>query len=570
MRVWTVVLLGLLCVTPFAGAQDAVTSLAPLLSIEKVDQLPSGTPLYGFSTLDLTGPKKFNGRLLGVLYDSNGPGLHVIAVELDGDFFKSSGIIAGQSGSPVFVDVDGKPHKIGTLSFGYGWQKNPIGFLTPIADVLASEHSGSPAFKALQASNGTERVHSFMERFSNDPGVRLLRSLDSISSGASVSGTNQPVTPGSVLGVQLAWGDYDLTAHGTVSHVDGEKIFMFGHPFLQLGQVEYRLIRSRVLTVQQGYKSSFIMAAPIRGAKPVGVITQDRATGISGILGQEPKSAIPVTVHAVMGARENTISYETVSDPKIGPVLIALGVDSVITTSLRQIGDVTIFMSGSIELTNGLEIQLDEAFFDGTGPVMSILRKTQMILDNEFSAAKIKQVTVSLRMFEETRKLSIESATLAQSNIKSGDTLSLHVTLSQPLHDPRTLTWEIPIPEHLRPGVGKIIVADADTLNTTEREDGNVVNLTTLVESLNHVRPSDIVYVYVVLPPSAVDQEKAKLGKQPLKFGDTTINVQEISKRLSANVVEYRIPMSDFLVSGSKTLEFKVGIPLDFSAIPVH
>ena len=101
-----------------AGLAPATTAEEPMLNITQVETLPYGAPVYGFSTLDPSGPRRFEGRFLSVMYNANGSGHDWIAVTLD----DLPVIAAGQSGSPVYVDIQGVRNKIGTLSFGDNWR----------------------------------------------------------------------------------------------------------------------------------------------------------------------------------------------------------------------------------------------------------------------------------------------------------------------------------------------------------------------------------------------------------------------------------------------------------------
>ena len=78
------------------------------------------------------------------------------------------------------------------------------------------------------------------------------------------------------------------------------------------------------------------------------------------------------------------------------------------------------------------------------------------------------------------------------------------------------------------------------------------------MESLNQKRRSDAVYVYTVLPPSKVDPGESGQACS-IKLGDIDAILRKTSKRLSSNVEEYEIVVSDFQVSGSKELNFEIG-----------
>ena len=47
--------------------------------------------------------------------------------------------------------------------------------------------------------------------------------------------TTRPLQPGDAVGVALLTGDFELGATGTVTHVDGDRVYAFGHPLYNLG-----------------------------------------------------------------------------------------------------------------------------------------------------------------------------------------------------------------------------------------------------------------------------------------------------------------------------------------------
>ncbi len=568
MRPNRVVLTAVLVIGLLLAWISPVRSDEPILATSDVELLPWGTPVYGFSTLDPSGPQKFTGKLLGVMHNAIGSGHDLFVVVFDGSF-SSSNIIAGQSGSPVYVKRGGTAYKIGTVSYGNYYATNPIAYLTPISEILAAGNNPEAPPAASLGMQPVMFVGWLKELLpAQDPFLHAV--ADGMTSGISVSGAPTPVVAGAVLGVQLAWGDFDLTAYGTVSHVDGEKVYMFGHPFLKLGPAQYRLVSARVLAVQRGIQQSYIVAAPVADTPPLGTITQDRETAISGVLGKEPENTIPVSVSLTTSTGEkHQFSFTSIGDPALAPRIIGIGVVQAIQSWSRGMGEMTLFVSGKLDVSGIGDVEFSNSYSDSSGPFFDVRSKLESVLQNDYSRATVKRIDVTAKVFDEYRKLTIENAVLEQSTLKPGDTINLHVTLGQQLKDPKTVNIEVPLPKDLQYGVGKVVVGDADTIDTAERSGSNVVNLTTLVESLNQKRRSDAVYVYVVLPPSRMGPGESEPPHE-LVLGDITAEVKKTSKRLSSNVLEYQVLVNDFQVSGDQELEFKVGNPTGGAKPPGH
>jgi len=78
-------------------------------------------------------PEAMEVEVLGVMHNVNGPKGDVILVRLHGEKAEYTGVVAGMSGSPVYLD--GK--LAGALAFRIGeFSKEPIAGVTPIAEML--------------------------------------------------------------------------------------------------------------------------------------------------------------------------------------------------------------------------------------------------------------------------------------------------------------------------------------------------------------------------------------------------------------------------------------------------
>jgi len=539
-----------------------------ILGIDKVKELKYGTKIYGYSTLSPEERTRFEGRFWGVLENSIGPGHRWIVVELDGKYFQNSGIIAGQSGSPVYIQVNGAEYQIGTVSYADRFPKNPIAYLTPIEEVL---NSSCELPRALPEDNVIEEILKWfkesdekdkLEKFSGLIARQSFTSGKSTTEPKLVSNESKEIKSGSVLGVQLAWGDFDYTGYGTVSYVDGKNIYMFGHPFLQLGPVEYRLVPARVLGVQASYSSSYIVAAPVAGAKPVGVISQDRETGIYGVLGDEPKSSIPVKVNlTTSNGVKKEFNFNTVSDSNIGPILVGMGAFASVSSWSRAMGNTTLFLNGIIQVDDRT-IEFNEAFYSSEtsrGNVMgnvfnTVARKVDSLLENEYLKPHITQITLNVKVFDEVRALKIENVVLDSPVLRPGKEVHLKISLNQPRQEPKIVVLPLAIPSDLGDGVGRIVIGDASAIEKIENQNSKVVNIATLIKSLDNKRKADAVYIYVVYPPSPIEPPKDS-GDE--KSGP--ISVKKTSKRLFSNVEEYEIRIEDFMVHGKVVIEFKIG-----------
>src|SRR5207253_10888315 len=91
--------------------------------------------------------------------------------------------------------------------------------------------------------------------------------------------------PGGPLAIAMITGDFDLSGIGTVTHIEGNRVYGFGHPFMGLGSCEFPLMTGYIHTIYPRQTVSFKMGSPL---KPVGVINADVSTCIAGWLDKKP------------------------------------------------------------------------------------------------------------------------------------------------------------------------------------------------------------------------------------------------------------------------------------------
>src|SRR5512143_2455059 len=313
---------------PAPAAEIRATEILP------TDRILPGMRGYGISDMgDGKGIQRFDVEIIGVLR-RYAPRQDLVLARVSGAGLDKSGIIAGMSGSPIYVD--GK--LVGALAYGWPFSKDPICGITPIQSMLDIRHApagppvpiaGSTASSVstadLMAAFGTGRFRehldrmlsvlrphpvesltplplpvsiaglppgSLFERMAETAGWMTAPSGAAAATAARASGAAEPLRPGSAVATQLLSGDMDVSATGTVTWVEGNSVLAFGHPFLSMGPVSMPMAEADVLTVLPSIYRSFKFAAtgPVLGS-----ITQDRSTGILGTFGTQAPM-VPITV----------------------------------------------------------------------------------------------------------------------------------------------------------------------------------------------------------------------------------------------------------------------------------
>src|ERR1035437_9841156 len=103
------------------------------------NKLARGMKGYGLTVMEGTKIEKFEVEIISVM-TRWGPHQDVILARCTGLGLEKSGIIAGMSGSPIYIkDTDGKDKMIGALAFGWNWPKEPVTGIQPITQMFAMD-----------------------------------------------------------------------------------------------------------------------------------------------------------------------------------------------------------------------------------------------------------------------------------------------------------------------------------------------------------------------------------------------------------------------------------------------
>src|SRR6266446_10209373 len=339
--------------------------------------------------------EKFDLEVIGILDNFLGPKQSIILVQLKGQKVEHTGVVAGMSGSPVYID--GK--LAGALSLKLGiFTKEPIAGVTPIADVLAGGgisgpipgptsgsisggsiygNSGAAASTQGPASNGL--ASEFSQRTGLQGGAELRSietplvfagfqtsaiqkfssQLDGMGFVAAQGGTTPArpddgkLAPGDMAGMVLVQGDVSINSACTVTAVRGDQVFLCGHPFLNLGDVQLPMARSRVLaTLSSDLASTKIVN--VGGA--IGTITGDHLTAVTGRLGTPPKM-IPLDLTVATPIGEKKLHFDVVNHPKLTPLLVAITAFNGLTQNAIYGEGTTLHLTGEIRLRGHTPVQ---------------------------------------------------------------------------------------------------------------------------------------------------------------------------------------------------------------------
>src|SRR5205823_4406351 len=112
-----------------------------------LDELRPGMKGVARTVFSGTEPQEFNLEILGLLAGFSGPRQSTIIARLSGPNVDRTGVFAGMSGSPVFIDNK----LVGAIAYSFPFAKEPICGITPIKQMIDIFEQGSEKPKSTEA-----------------------------------------------------------------------------------------------------------------------------------------------------------------------------------------------------------------------------------------------------------------------------------------------------------------------------------------------------------------------------------------------------------------------------------
>ncbi len=326
--------------------------------------------------------EKFDLEVIGVMPNFLGPRQSIILVQLKGPKVERTGVVAGMSGSPVYLD--GK--LAGALSLKLGiFTKDPIAGVTPIEDVVRppTQNGGQQFPLPLDTSAVQESTTAFslptgstlspietplvFSGFQSATLQRFAPQIHSYGFVAAQGGTSAPrpddahLVPGDMAGMVLVQGDASINSACTVTAVQADRVFLCGHPFLNLGNVQLPMARSRVLTT---LSSDLASTKIVNVGGSIGTITGDHLTAVTGKLGAPPPM-IPLDLTVATPIGEKKLHFDVVNHPKLTPLLVAITAFNGLTQNAIYGEGTTLHLTGEIRLRGHTPVQIENTYAPG-------------------------------------------------------------------------------------------------------------------------------------------------------------------------------------------------------------
>lgn len=525
---------------------------------------------------------------------------------------RHSGIVGGMSGSPVYID----DKLVGAVAYGYRFNKDPIGGITPIQNMLdvaelAPRPDVLPHLRPRAARKGARAWADAMLGLETEPlpprrrpdELHPAAGLEPLGVPLSVAGLGPLATralgdmfgmvptraggsaPGAATGAERTWkggdsvsvvlidGDNGVAPNGTVTWVSrkGDRLLAFGHPMFGDGPTNLPFAEARVHTIIPSFERSVKLssAGAIRGA-----MIQDRQAAISLRRGMEspmipvvtritaPERAIPERIY------RNRVALGVDLTPNLLRVLLTDAVEEAAVDVAEVV--LTLRQEYDIETSRGSRTAaIDEEVFFPAGIPPAVLRGSRgvllaaVMLDNDFEIPVIRQVRQTVEVRYDAPYETIESVRIQNRELYPGDIARIELALRRHHGDLRRQTIPLRIPDD---AAGEEVYISI-TGGNSERPYRPIPNgVDDLIDTIEASYPSRSVVVSLYRESEGLSTRQGLLRDLPPSVLDTLDPGNQSVDGIRFKHLARRVISTPTLVDGNHTIKLDVNEPRAFRA----
>lgn len=569
-------------------AASAQTRIMPLTEVR------SGMKGIGKTVFSGDRIEDFGVEILGVL-ENTGPKQSIILARLTGGPVERTGVMQGMSGSPIYI----QGRLVGAVSSAFPFAKEPIAGIQPIEQMLdipvapparalarhtkpgpASPSSILPVNARAEIQFGETRLvelssplslsgftQGAIEQFA--PQFRSLgwepRQGSSSGSANGPMGDPARIRPGSMISVQLMRGDLAMGADGTVTHVDGNRIFAFGHRFLSTGGTELPFARSEVLTLLPNLSTSFKLST---ARERMGVITRDASAGVAGTLGQSARM-VPFLAGVDGPGGRHSYRVELARDRLLTPFLAQIASFAVLDATERLSGAGTVHVDSQVEFEGAVPpLKIDNVYSSDTATSLLASLSTALPLtyamQSDFDELTPRSITINMRVSERKQQWTVSGVWASPMKVRPGGAVRMTASLRGPAGEDvtRDFSWRVPV--GLPPGTAQILLSDATTANLSEFASAIGQQQPTaeaMVAFLNALRANQKAYLRVLLSKPGFTVNGRPMTSAPasmaLLFKDWQSSIGA-NLMVQSSAAEFSFEPGIGAVTGSKSIAIEI------------
>ena len=589
-------------VTPVPVSASSLPATPPPSSAGffPVEQVHRGLHGVAYTVFEGTQPEPMGVQILGLLHNALGPGQDMILARLEGTKPEYTGVVAGMSGSPVYID--GK--LAGAISYRIGsFSKEPIAGITPIGQMLEVSHRRSQLIAANRDASSSAAASAIPSANQDVIETSAIRPMDTtlvfngfsqqalelwkahapslgMNAVAGIGGSSsnekqpEPIIPGSAVSALLMRGDLEIAATCTVTYVDPRQLLACGHPITQFGPVSMPMTKAEVVATLPSPLNAFKI---VNTTETVGSFTEDRESAIRGEFGTEARM-IPVTVH-ISGEEaahspgpnpgKDTLHIQVVDQPQITPAAVMVAVFQALMerntftaeTSYRVRSTVSVAGFPAVHF-GGLAAPSDLAPANLLAALM-VGERFSRLYDNSARQAPIDSVDIEVEAIPRHLTAELESAQSTAAIVHPGQQITIDATIRPWRGEVRNIRIPITLPAVLGEGHVRILVSDGSTLDRltqSSRLNSQDLDVAATIEQLNSLHQNDRLYVTLLEPSPQAVLDGRTLATVPMSMANVLEPLRQ-NHELTLNgesAVTVGSVAIDHVLSGQQVLTLQV------------
>ena len=558
------------------ASAPVITRFFPLSEVKR------GMRGVAYTVFEGVTPEPMEVEILGVLKDALGPGQDMILARLHGVKPEYTGVVAGMSGSPVYIH----DRLVGALSYRIGqFSKEPIAGITPIELMLQvrDDDGGGSASSAKAATEGQPEIRAMetplvfggfsaetVQRFGDRFRAMGLTPVAGLGGADDKAAQPEPLVPGSAVSAVLVRGDLSMAGTCTVTYVDPKRLLACGHPITQNGPVDMPMTKADVLVSLASPLNAFKI---INTTETVGAFTEDRASAIMGRFGVKARM-IPVEVDVVAPEKEGktvaskTFHFEVLDNRQLTPSTMLVSVYQSLQVNNTSAAEMSYRLTGEIGVKGMPAVRLEgmmaqSEFNPATiNAALLVNDRFSKVYDNALNQPEVTGLRLRAEAIPARMTAQLESARLSTLEARAGDEIEIEAMLHPYQAEPKLVRVNVKLPEDLSPGPVRVMVSDGATLDrlTTHAGSAQQVGLTDTIAALNRMHANDRVYVALLdHTPQALLESEALPGV-PLSMANVFEPLKDAQKMqlTGESVVDVGSAEVGYAVSGSQVLTLTV------------
>jgi hypothetical protein len=474
-----------------ALALTSVAAEAPPAAVMPLSEVTPGLRGRGWSVFSGQEPEPFDVEVLGVWQMVNPDSSYILA-RLSGRGLEETGVIAGMSGSPVYVG----DRLLGAVAFSWSFASDAIAGVTPIesmremtsAAASPTQPAASSALDLLdlvRPSRAREHLVSELSRlagggrgaggllwsgtgFGAEAESVLREAVGPIVAAGSAPRLDSDLGPGDAVAAVLIDGDFRLAATGTVTDRLGDTVLAFGHPFLSLGDVAVPMAAAEIITVVPSLANSFKVG---NIGPTLGSFDRDRPSGVRGVVGVLP-AMLPLSIR-VVGETERSFAVSLARIPQLAGALVAVSILGAIDAATGAGGEQELDVATRIVLADRPPLVLRQRFDGGnaaTEAAIQLLAVVGFLANNELAEVEVASIEIEVQQRRGRRSTRVTAVHPDRRVVPPGATVALSVELDPYQGSPRRERFEIDLPADLEDGPYFLLVGDGTSLDAARME----------------------------------------------------------------------------------------------------